>query len=204
MRTQPPSLLPLFRSQLQVRLLALLLLNESRWWTTDELQRRLNAPTASVHRELHRSLAAGIVEREAIGKSFCYRAATASPLYEPLRTLLDRTIGLETRLREALASMPRVQAAAVYGSYARGTHVRPNSDVDVLVLGDVDPREVRRAVRPLEAETGREIDVLVYAPAEFEEMVKRGSSFARSVVANPLTVLVGSHEDFLRGPDGPG
>ena len=49
MRTSAPSLLPLFRSEMQLRLLALLLLQPERAWTLHELTDDLDAPQSSVH-----------------------------------------------------------------------------------------------------------------------------------------------------------
>ena len=88
----------------------------------------LTAPEASVHRELHRALDAGLLEREAVGRTFRYVPATTSPLYEPLRQLLDRTVGVEAELATVLGSLPGVDAAVLHGSYARGTRVRPTSE----------------------------------------------------------------------------
>ncbi|HEX7297518.1 MAG TPA: hypothetical protein VF257_00840, partial [Solirubrobacteraceae bacterium] len=61
MRTSVPSALPLFRSDMQVRLLGLLLLQPEREWTIDDLRRTLDAPTSSIVRELARAQDAGIV-----------------------------------------------------------------------------------------------------------------------------------------------
>lgn len=196
MRTETPTVLPLFRSELQLRLLGLILLAPEQWWTTEELRGRLGAPAATIHRELHRALDAALVEREAIGRTFRYRAATRSPLYEPLRELLERTVGLETGLRQVLADAPGVEAAAIYGSYARGSRVRPTSDVDVIVLGTTDLRDLRRRLRPLERQTGREIDVALFGADEFRRLLKRRSSFARDVAENPLTPIVGEVKAF--------
>src|SRR5437868_10513504 len=86
---------PIFRSELQLRLLALMFLGPDRTWTTPELAKRLNATPVTTHRELHRALDSGLLVREAIGRTYLYRAATDSPLYEPLRLLLERTVGIE-------------------------------------------------------------------------------------------------------------
>ena len=61
MRTTAPAILPLFRSEMQVRLLALLLLQPERSWTLHELAQTLDASASSVHRELGRAEAAGII-----------------------------------------------------------------------------------------------------------------------------------------------
>jgi predicted nucleotidyltransferase len=184
--------LPIFRSELQLRLLGLLLLNPERTWTATELSARLNATAVSIHRELHRTLAAGLVTREAVGRTFLYRAATDSPLFDPLQLLLERTVGVEAELREALADVAGVEAAFIHGSFAKRAKLRPGSDVDLLVLGDVDPHVLRRRVRQVESRVGREIDVLAYRQDEFASLAQRGNSLVRAIIEGPITPLFGS------------
>lgn len=189
-----PSPLSLFRSELQLRMLGLLLLNPQRTWTASELAKRLEATSISVHRELHRGLSAGLLVREAVGRTYLYRAATASPLYEPLRLLLERTVGVEAELRRALEGVRGVEAAFIHGSFAKQTKIKPTSDVDLLVLGDADSHALRRAVRKVEARVGREIDILVYRPDEFGALAASGNSLVRGIIRGPVTPLVGSAE----------
>jgi len=153
-------------------------------------------PAASLHRELHRALGAGLVEREGIGRSFRYRASKTSPLYKPLRELLERTVGIEVELERVLDAVPGVEAAAIYGSFARGTSTRPISDVDVLVLGDADIRDIRRRLRPIERRIGREIDAVVFGVQEFRDLLKRGNSFARDIARSPIKTIIGTAKDF--------
>jgi predicted nucleotidyltransferase len=175
-------------------MLGLLLLNPEETWTAAELARRLEATPVSIHRELHRGLSAGLLVREAVGRTYLYRAATESPLYEPLRLLLERTVGVEAELRRALERMRGVEAAFIHGSFASQTTMKPTSDVDLLVLGDADPHALRRTVRRVEARVGREIDVLAYRPDEFAALAESGNSLVRGIIRGPVTPLVGSAE----------
>jgi predicted nucleotidyltransferase len=181
--------MPLFRSEMQVRLLALLLLQPERRWTLKDLGEALGAPQSSVHRELSRAEAAGVIRRDAASRPHRFSAATDDAAYEPLRDLLQRSVGIEDQLRERL-ERPDVHAAAIYGSWASGAR-RADSDIDVLVVGDADQRELRRLIRPLDKGTGRTIDLTVMPDEEFRRLLKDRSSFARQVMEGPITSLVG-------------
>jgi predicted nucleotidyltransferase len=196
MRTSAPAILPLFRSEMQVRLLALLLLQPERSWTLQELADTLSAPLSSVHRELGRSEAAGIIRRDATARPHRFRAAPEEPLNEPLANLLRRTVGVEENLRTVL-ERPGVLAAVIYGSWASGTR-RPDSDIDVLVVGDADLRQLRRAVRPIGKAAGRTIDLTVLTADEFQGLLGDRSSFARRVLEAPTTPLVGDLDSIER------
>jgi predicted nucleotidyltransferase len=190
MRTVAPSMLPIFRSDLQLRLLALLT-ETDRDWTTAELSASLEASPASLHRELHRLLAAGLVERRAVGRTQLYRGASESPLYEPLRDLIARTVGVEGELRRTLDDFPGIELALIHGSWAGGG-LRPTSDVDVLIVGDVPYRELRTALHRLGQRLGRRIDLVVFGVDEFGRRLEEGNSFVRGALAGPNIPLVGT------------
>jgi predicted nucleotidyltransferase len=189
MRTSVPELLPLFRSEMQIQMLAMLLLQPERSWTLHELSGALGSPQSSVHRELGRAESAGIIRRDATARPHRFSAATDDAFYEPLADLLRRSIGVEEQLRAAL-DRPDVHAAVIHGSWASGTR-QPNSDIDVLVVGDADLRELRRLVRPIGKEAGRTVDITLLRDREFGQLLGERSSFARRVLEAPVTVLVG-------------
>ena len=189
MRTAAPALLPLFRSEMQIRMLALLLLQPERSWTLHDLASALSSPQSSVHRELGRAESAGIISREAAARPYRFSAATDDAFYEPLTDLLRRSVGVEEQLRAAL-ERPDVHVALIHGSWASGTR-RPDSDIDVLVVGDADLRELRRLVRPIGKEAGRAVDITVLRDGEFRQLLAERSSFARRLLETPVTVLVG-------------
>ncbi len=189
MRTPTPPLLPLFRSEMQVRLLALVLLQPERRWTLQDLAEALDAPQSSVHRELGRAEAAGVISRDDAARPYRFSAATDDAAYEALADLLRRTVGVESQLRDGL-DRPDVHAAVIYGSWAAGAR-RPDSDIDVLVVGDADLREVRRLVGPIGKGTGRTVDVTVMRDEEFRRLLADRSSFGRSLMEGPVTSLVG-------------
>ena len=116
-------------------------------------------------------------------------------MYEPLAALLSRSVGVEQDLRAALRR-PDVTAAVIYGSWAQGTR-RPDSDIDVLVIGDASLRELRRAVRPIGKAVGRTIDVTVLSQGEFRQRADEGASYVRSVLEGPTMELIGNFATIM-------
>ncbi|HEU0250780.1 MAG TPA: nucleotidyltransferase domain-containing protein [Solirubrobacteraceae bacterium] len=194
MRTLPAGLLPIFRSEMQLRLLGLLLLQPERTWTLQELAHALDAPASSVHRELKRAEQTGILLRDASARPHTFRAASEDPLFHPLSELLRLTVGVEDQLRAAVGQQD-VAMAMIHGSWASGRR-RPDSDIDVLVVGDADLRELRRRVRPVGRSVGRNIDLVVVSPEEFRQLISRRSSFARSVLEGASIPLIGDTDNL--------
>jgi predicted nucleotidyltransferase/biotin operon repressor len=191
MRTSAPALAPFFRSDLQARLLAALLLGADAEVSAADLQAQTGASRAGVHQELQRLMDAGVIERRMVGRTALYRRAASSPLLEPLTMLVERTVGAEPELRRRLAAVPGVLAAAIYGSWAAGASIHPSSDVDVLVIGEPDADRLEREVRAVERQVGRDVSLTVFDADEWAERVAGRAGFAATVLERPLIALVG-------------
>jgi predicted nucleotidyltransferase len=189
MRTSIPDVLPLFRSEMQLRLLALLLLQPERQWTMPELGKALDAPVSSIHRELGRIEGAGLLVRDTSSTPHRFLAARESPLFKPLCELLIRTASVEDDLRQTL-EVPGVLAAAIHGSWAAGKR-RPDSDIDVVVIGDADLQGLRRRTRDVGRRAGRRIDLTLFGVDEYRALVREGRGFVQHLLAGPTTMLVG-------------
>ena len=87
------------------------------------------------------------------------------------------------------------EEVVLFGSYAYG-EPGPDSDVDLLVVKRIeqspisDATQIRRAVRPIRG-TGVNLplDIMVRAPRDFQERVRRGADF-HSTIAREGLVLV--------------
>jgi predicted nucleotidyltransferase len=190
-RTGSPSLLPLLRSETQADLLERLLLHPDDSYTVRELAEALDVTDMSARRELVRMFDAGILERQMIGRQALYRASLASPLFEPLRQLIERSVGVEPLLRQALTDVPGVDAAVIFGSWARG-QVDAESDVDVLVVGRFDYADVVARLHALQERTGREINMVALRPEELHEQRDGAKSgFLTEVLRGPMRPLIG-------------
>ena len=154
-----------------------------------ELARQLHRPPQVVGRELRRLEAAGILTAETIGRARRYRVDEASPIAAEVRSLVTKTIGIEARLRAVLATVPGVEEAYLYGSYARGTE-RPTSDLDVLVVGSIDRVRLSERLVELEQDLGRDINVTAYERAELDAYQLSGDRFLADVFANPRIRLL--------------
>lgn len=190
MRTKALPLLPILRSELQARILALVFLNPEVEWTGPDLQQRLQVAEPTFRHEIRRLRDAGLVVSRSLGRTNLYTAAVESPLYEPLRELVERTLGVEVALSRVLADVPGVEFAAIYGSWA-AERLRPTSDIDVLVIGDVSFDAVADAVREVEQLAGREVGLTVYTRDEFEQQVRSGGGFTTTLLSREMKPLLG-------------
>lgn len=162
MRATAPPLLPIFRSQLQGELLALVLVDSSRQWTIDELAERTGGPYQTVATEVRRLQEAELLTARTIGRTKLLSANEANPYFQPLSRLATMAFGPPIVIGEEFASVDGIEAIYVYGSWAaryRGESGPTPNDIDVLIIGRPDRDEVYDAARRAQQRLGREVNV---------------------------------------------
>ena len=200
-RTSTPSLLPIFRSQQQAELLALILGDPVTEHSLVQIAERTGIPYASVHREVERAEAAGLVASRLVGRTRLIRADEASPYFNGLSDVLVKAFGVPWVLGQALTGVTGIDAAYVYGSWAARfsgeAGNRPVGDIDLLVLGGPDRDEVYAAVGAAEQRLGRAVQVTIRAAdwltdgtGTFHDTVA-----GRPMVSVPLTATRTDPED---------
>jgi hypothetical protein len=118
-------------------ILRVTLMNPEARWHLSGLAHCLGVVPEALQRDLGLLVAAGILRREAEGRQVYFQADPDCPIFEELRSIIRKTVGLVDVLRDALSPVAeRLVVAFVYGSFATGTE-HSHSDVDLMVIGDV-------------------------------------------------------------------
>jgi len=151
-----------------------------------------------IQRELDRLTKAGILRRTVRGSQVYFQANADCPIFEELKALVVKTVGAADVLRAALAPLgDRIQVAFVFGSMARAEQ-REASDVDLLVVGNVEFSEVVAALAGAQAKLRRDVNPTVYSPEEFSAKVCAGHHFLRGVLKQEKIFLIGDDRDLAR------
>ncbi len=176
------------------RLLSQLLLNPDSDYHVRELARLTDTSPGSLHRELTRLAAAGLLLRKEQGNQVRYQANRQCPVFPELAGLLRKTSGAAEVLAQALAPL-QPALSLIFGSVAGGTETAA-SDVDVLVVTERGFGEVVRALHGAQATLGREVNPVVYTPAELQAHVLERDPFVSNLLAGPHIFLNGSPDDL--------
>jgi predicted nucleotidyltransferase len=180
----------------QQRVLGLLFGNPDRSYYNNEIVRFADAGIGSVQRELQRLESAGLVTARKIGNQKHYQANRTAAIFEELRGIVLKTVGLADVLREAIAPLQeQVELAFIFGSIAQGKE-RVTSDVDVMVIGDVSFDEVVQAFYPTQESLGREVNPVVMSASEFSGNILQGDRFVSRIVKEPKIFLKGDGDDL--------
>jgi predicted nucleotidyltransferase len=157
------------------------------------LQRVTGVSSRSLQHEMARLESLGLVQRERDGRLVRYRAVAGHPRWSVLRDMVRQFADPAELLRVALADVPGLEAAFIFGSCARG-EMDELSDIDVFALGEgLEEPETELVLIGGAGETGallkREVNVARYSPAEFRH--RRHTGFFRSVLSGSKIWLVG-------------
>lgn len=145
----------------------------------------------SVQMELARMESLGLVhvERSADSRHVVVRAQQLHPAWMPLRALVRALAAPEDVLTMALAGVPHVAGAFIFGSVARGT-ARADSDCDLMIVTDAEPDEHERVVAELQRRAGaagdalgRELSMVFYSLDELRKRFHQEHGFVTRVLA---------------------
>jgi predicted nucleotidyltransferase len=126
------------------------------------------------------------------GRQVYYQANRQCPIFAELQGLVMKTTGLADILRACLSPLAQeVELSFVYGSQATGTATAA-SDVDLLVVGDVDEIRLHEAVTHAEKQLGRTVNYTLLSRREFGRRRKEKGDFLARVLAGPKIPIVGT------------
>jgi prevent-host-death family protein len=186
-----PSLGELFVSRALADVLRVLLLHTGSSFHQRELARMTGAGLRSVQAEARRLERLGLVTSASVGGRREYSVNEAHPAAEDLRRLFLRSFAVPELLRDALQGFgDSVVAALLYGSVARGEETA-TSDVDLLVVGDVDGVRLAAALEDVERRIGRVVNATVYPLDEFRAKRREANHFVISVLGGSIVWVAG-------------
>lgn len=163
------------------------------------LQRATGLTPRSLQTELARLVRLGILRRHTDGRQVKYGLDEQSPRWRALRGLLRELADPAEVVREALADVAGVEAAFLFGSYARGTDIRDSSDIDLFVMrGDLSEDLLSRRTLDTSVLLGREVNTVTTNYDELLARVMEGSGFYRAIMTGPKRWLVGAEAAIER------
>ena len=154
----------------QQRMLRAILLHPDREFGSNELVAIGGPGNGAGKRVLDGFEKSGVVTRTARGNQRLYRANKAHPIYPELRAICRKTFGIGDTVAAELAPFSdRIILAIVFGSVARGAE-RADSDLDLMIVGDLDVMELGIAIERIGEATGRSVDLNLHASEDWDRL----------------------------------
>jgi predicted nucleotidyltransferase len=103
-------------------------------------------------------------------------------------------LGVEALLREALTDLAGVESAYIFGSYASGEE-RPQSDIDLLVIGRPDRLALSERLAIVERRLSRDVNVVLRREDQLHAR-RDDDPFWRRVLSGPIVHVAGRELTF--------
>jgi len=187
----------LFSSKVRSELLNVFFLHPDRDLYVREVERMTGQDHRNVVRELRNLEAIGLLRSRKQGNLKYYGLNPRFPIYDELKSIVQKTGGAVPLLREAFADESEIEVAFIYGSFASGEAIA-QSDVDLMVIGDVAVEHILQVIREPEEVLSREINPVVYNAHEIKKRVRNRDPFITNVFEGPKIMVVGTEDDIRR------
>ncbi len=180
----------LFTSKTRVKLLTLFLLNPETKLYVREIARKTGENTNAIRRELQNLNDIGLLLSEKKGNLKYYSTNKKMPIYIELTNIVLKTEGVGRTLSENLDMLGNIETAFIYGSFASGS-AGGKSDIDLFIIGKVHEDELILCIEKLEKELYREINYVIFTPAEFSQRIRNNDPFIKNVLSEKRVMLIG-------------
>jgi predicted nucleotidyltransferase len=184
----------LLSSQSRAKLLGLFFLNPHNRYYLRQIESLTKLSLRTVQREVARLESCGLLVKEIEGNRTYYKANRESSIFPEVKGIVMKTEGLGALLQEAVEGLD-IDVAFVYGSFA-GNRETPESDIDLMVVGDVTNRKLHAALSKSEAFSRREVNTAVISPSEFRDRLARKDHFLNEVLKGPKIFIVGNENEL--------
>jgi predicted nucleotidyltransferase len=182
------------KSKVRRDILTLFFGNPSKKYYVRQIARLLGYSVGSIGRELKKFKKDDLFLTEKTGNLVYYKLNQDHPLYEELKSIVMKSSGIVQRVKEALLSFINIDVAFIYGSFASGG-AKSSSDIDVMIIGNVESSDVVSVLSELEIKFDREINFTLYTKKEFLEK-KDKIEFLKDVMEGNKIPLIGNIDEI--------
>jgi len=176
------------KSKTREAILRLFFSNVDKKYYLRELERILGISVGNIRRELLMLELLGLFGREAMGREVYYSLNKNSAIFEDFKNIIYKTIGMEGSIKRELNKVEGITNAFIFGSFAKNKE-NLASDIDLMIIGDVDENLLISKISKLENICRREINYHLLDNKEWKEKSKK-NSFLKAIVKAPKIDII--------------
>jgi len=179
----------LFGSKIRVKVLKFLFRNFSSDFSVPELSRRIQESPAATRKEVQL-----LSQIKLVRKNGAQRFALNSgfEFFEELKLLIMKSSPAEkNKLVQRITRLGRIRLALIAGIFLNQNDSQDGSVVDLFIVGDdISKERLRKFLKALEAEVGRELRLSIMDKEEFEYRYGMFDRFVRVMLESPHEKII--------------
>jgi predicted nucleotidyltransferase len=184
----------LFTSDSRAEIMRILFDGEGKEHYLREIEKLTHIQINSLQKEVKHLVKIDLIKARKDGNRIYYKANIESPIYADLVSIVEKTVGIVSLLKEKLND-PKIDCAFLFGSIAKGKE-KAASDVDLIVIGDLGMRALTKLISGLQDKLGREINPHIYTKEEFKKRIKSKDHFVTSVLKEEIKIIIGNVNEY--------
>lgn len=166
----------LITSKTRIKMLLKFFTNSTAKAYLRELAEEFDESTNSIRHELNNLSGAGYLTFKEEGRTIVYQANTNHPLYQEVKSLVHKYLGIDKIVINIIHKLGDLKAAYIIGDYAKG---KDSGTIELLLVGKLDEAYLHQLVEKAKALLHRNLSVEVIAGDVFES---RKAEFERALL----------------------
>jgi predicted nucleotidyltransferase len=138
----------------------------------------------------------GMVTKEQRANRLYYAFRQDYPFYGDLVNMVAKTTGLGIEIIKNKNKIGQLKYALISGKFIRQKK-HEQSDVDLLVVGEIVLPQLAAIIREFEAKIKKEINYTAMTKEEFEFRKKRRDPFILSILFASRVIIIGDEEELI-------
>ncbi len=122
--------------------------------------------TNAIRHELNNLNKAGYLVSQEDGRTILYRANTSHPLYNEVKNLVHKYLGIDKIIDHVLSRLGDLRLAFIVGDYAQG---KDTGTIELVLIGDIDEAYLKRITEKAKNLLHRNIKTEVISWTHFEQ-----------------------------------
>lgn len=185
----------IFNSITRKELLSLFFTKPDEKYYVRQLATLLNISAGTIHREVKFLEESGIIKSEKIGNIIFYQVDKNYHLFNEIKMMVFKTIGVQGSLKDIIDSIKGIDIAFIYGSYAKNRETK-DSDVDLYAVGEFDDSKLSEKIFDLEKKIMREVNYSYSSHDEWEKRKESRDSFILGIIKESKIMLKGDEDEL--------
>ena len=181
----------------EAALLNLFLTNPERSFYMQEIGRILGKKPGAFQRTINNMVSEGMLISEYKANARFFQVNKKFPIYKELKNIVFKTVGVQGSIREVLEKAGNVELSFIYGSYAKAKETYL-SDIDLIVIGNVNENNLIKELDTLEDKFQREINFKLYTFQEFKKVIEEKEPFILEIIRDKKIMLIGNENELRK------
>ncbi|MFH0951311.1 MAG: nucleotidyltransferase domain-containing protein [bacterium] len=179
-------------------ILNLMFLNPDKEYYLAEISKILGQEPSHYQKYITDLIAEGVLNDKRLGNMRLFWLNKDYQLYNELKNIVAKTIGLEAELKIALQDVETIATAFIFGSFATDKF-NSHSDIDLLLIGVEDQQNtVIKKITELENKIGRSINYHLYSHSEILKKIDIKDDFIYNIFHREIIILKGNINEFTK------